>query len=66
MSKEFTVLVPKGYRVNVQESDNLSEGDSRIGSDRNLVVKGGADLKIAISRGGTAAAAGASVVTMCG
>lgn len=63
---ELTVLVPQGVKVNIQEVKDLSEGDSRIPSDRNIVVKGGDDLKIAISRSDLGAAAKSSVVTMCG
>ena len=66
MSNEFTVLVPKGYKVNVQEADDLAGGDKRIASDRNLVIKGGEDLKIAVSRSIEGISAKTSVVTMCG
>lgn len=66
MAKEFTVYVPVGSKVNVEELKDLSLGDKRIPSDRDVVLQGPEDLKLAVSRVGEQARASASVITMCG
>ena len=64
---ELTVLVPKGVKVQVQESADLSRGDSRIPADRNVVLVGSDQLKVAVARvEGAHPKAKASVVLMCG
>ena len=63
---EFTVLVRPGQKVVVEEVEDLTGGDDRIPTDRTFVVKGGNDLKLAVSRSESGPQAKASVVTMCG
>lgn len=62
----LTVVVPKGTKVNVEESDDISGGDKRIPSDRNLLVKAPGDLKIAVARSAFSPDAKSSIITMCG
>lgn len=66
MSKEITVYVPEGTKVKIEETANVTLGDKRIPTDRDIVVKGAEDLKLAIKRVGNKAEATSAVVTMCG
>lgn len=67
MSGNFTIQVPKGTKVNVQEMESLVDQDSRIPDDRNVIISTDRELKIAIKRSEEGVtSAKASVVLMCG
>lgn len=69
MPKEpLTVVVPRGTKVTVKEVDSLSTEDSRAGNDRDALIIGGEQLKIAVARSGQGnrISAQAAFMTMCG
>ena len=67
MSGNFTIQVPKGTKVNVQEVDSLVDQDPRVPDDRNVIISTDKELKIAIKRADEGmVGAKASVVLMCG
>jgi hypothetical protein len=68
MNQGITIRVKRGVKVNVVEGDNLSEGDSRIPSDREIVVEAPSAVKLAITEltADKHATAKAAVMLRCG
>jgi hypothetical protein len=68
MSEPLTVVVPKGTKVAIKEVDALNTVDKRAGQDRQALIVGGADLKVAIVKQAADRTLSSQAVymTMCG
>ncbi|MGF6979902.1 hypothetical protein QFZ94_008419 [Paraburkholderia sp. JPY465] len=66
-TQPLTVVVPRGTKVDIKEVDALSSEDPRATDDRDALIIGGENLKIAVRKAAApAAGAAAAFITMCG